>query len=193
MIDGFHFERDLKRIAGNFQGRNIRQRIHKALEKEERKKVERILQEMMEQSEDEKTLERGKEFGAYVFNHWDEVVTRKKGDLPGSCTEGQVSHLLSKRFSRDPMGWSEKGLGKLSAARIYVKNGGKLSYKDFEKEDGKKGTRKYRDYAEQMINEMVENSLNWSIFGQTEVGAFDLASGTQRTLSQIGRSRTLLS
>lgn len=190
VIDGFHFERDLKRIAANFQGRNIRKRLHKAIEKKDRSKADQILQEMIEQSEEEKTLKRVKEFGEYLFNHWREIVTRRNEELPGSCTEGQVSHLLSKRFSRDPMGWSKKGLGKLSAARIYIKNGGKLSYKDFEREAGK---RRYSNYAEQMINEMVGTASDWSIFTQEETRIFDLASGTQQALHQTGMYRNILS
>lgn len=193
VIDGFHFERDLKRIAANFQGRNIRQRMHGAIEKEDRKKADAILQEMMDWSEDEKTLEKVKEFGKYLLNHWEEVVNRRNGEVPGSCTEGQVSHLLSKRFSRDPMGWSKSGLGKLSAARIYVKNGGKLSYKDFQPEEGETRKGNYRDYAEKMISEVVENASDWSIFTQSEPRVFDLASGTQRTLHQIGLYRNILS
>lgn len=193
VIDGFHFERDLKRIAAKFQGRNIRQRVHNAIEKEDRKKADQILQEMMEQSEDAKTMERVKEFGKYLFNHWDEIVARRNEELPGSCTEGQVSHLLSKRFSRDPMGWSREGLGKLSAARIYVKNGGKLSYKDFEKDAEKETKQRYCDYADQMITEMVGSALDWSIFAQTESRIFDLASGTQQLLHQTGMYRNILS
>lgn len=190
MIDGFHFERDLKRIASNFQGKNIRQRMHRAIEKEERKKAEHIIQEMMEESEDEKTLERVKEFGKYLFNHWEEIVNRSNEEVPGSCTEGQVSHLLSKRFSRDPMGWSKRGLGKLSAARLYVKNGGKLSSKDF---GTKEESESYGDYAERMINEVLGSAADWSIFTQAEPRVFDLASGTQQALHQIGSYRNILS
>lgn len=193
VIDGFHFERDLKRIAANFQGKNIRQRMHRAIEKVDRKKADRIIQEMMENSEDDKTLERVKAFGKYLFNHWSEIVTRRNEELPGSCTEGQVSHLLSKRFSRDPMGWSKNGLGKLSAARIYVKNGGKLSYRDFEREEESEGKENYGDYAERMINEVLGSAADWSIFTQAEPRAFDLASGTQQALHQIGSYRNILS
>lgn len=193
VIDGFHIEKELKRIAGCFQGRNIRQRLHGAIEKENKQKADQIIQEMMDLAEDEKTEEKVKAFGKYLMNHWSEAVVRRNEEVPGSCTEGQVSHLLAKRFSRDPMGWSKAGLGKLSAARIYVKNGGKLSCKDFaEKEDGE-DREEYARYAEQMINEVSGNISDWSIFAQTETKIFDLASGTQRALHQIGSWRNVLS
>lgn len=193
VIDGFHFERDLKQIASNFQGKNIRQRMHHAIEKEDRKKADSIIQEMMEESENEKTLERVKEFGKYLFNHWEEIVNRRNEEVPGSCTEGQVSHLLSKRFSRDPMGWSKRGLGKLSTARLYVKNGGTLSSKDFKKKEGSEESERYSDYAEKMINGVLGSATDWSIFTQAEPRLFDFASGTQQALRQIGMYRNILS
>ena len=91
------------------------------------------------------------------------------------------------------MGWSKSGLGKLSAARIYVKNGGRLSYKDFQSEEGEMGKGNYRDYAEQMISEVVGSASDWSIFTQAEPRTFDLASGTQQALHQIGIYRNILS
>src|SRR3712207_8131256 len=45
----------------------------------------------------------------YIINNWDGIVNRYTLDIPGSCTEGQVSHVLSERFSRNPMGWSKIG------------------------------------------------------------------------------------
>ena len=124
VIDGFHFERDLKQISRCFPGRSIRQRIHRAIEKQDKKKADQILQEMLDLAEDEKTVEKVKRFGSYLHNEWDAIYVRRTADIPGSCTEGQVSHLLSERFSRHPMGWSKAGLGKLSVARLYMKNGG---------------------------------------------------------------------
>lgn len=144
----------------------------------------------MDLAEDEKTEEKVRAFGKYLMNHWREAVVRRNEDVPGSCTEGQVSHLLAKRFSRDPMGWSKEGLGKLSAARIYVKNGGKLSHKDFAKEETGEG---YAKYVEQMISEMAGKVSNWSIFTQAEPKIFDMASGTQQTLHEIGIWRNTLS
>ena len=52
--------------------------------------------------------------------------------MPGSCTEGQISHVLSERFSRPPMGWGKETLGKLSYLRVYKKNGKKIDKRIFE-------------------------------------------------------------
>ncbi len=188
VIDEFHVERELKKVAANFRGRNLRQRIHRTMEADDKRKADLLLQEMMDQAKDEKTREQVKGFGKYLFNHWEEIVRRKQGGLPGSCTEGQVSHLLSERFSRNPMGWSKRGLGKLSAAGIYVKNGGKLSYKDFE-ENGEQD--KYSEYARQMVSGMLKENADWSLFTKAEPMIFDVASGTQQALHRIGQCRNI--
>lgn len=190
VMDGFHFERDLKRIAGCFQGQNIRQRMHRAVDQDDRKKADSIVQEMMEKAEDERIRERAGEFGKYLLNHWDEIRTRRTGDVPGSCTEGLVSHLLSERFSRDPMGWSKAGLGKLSMARIYVRNGGELDYTIFERQEEE--CRKYRDYAEEMMAGALKGAADWSVFEQKEPMIFDPTSGTQQLLHRIGTCRNVL-
>lgn len=92
-------------------------------------------------------------------------MRRKRLDIPGSCTEGQISHVLSERFSRDPMGWSEECLGKLSQARVYLKNGGTLTREDFKEKDEKlNGKEKYREYAQRMMKEAGEGCFDWSIF-----------------------------
>lgn len=185
IMDGFHFERDLKRIANLFAGRNVRKRLHDVIEKDDRKRADEILQELISKAENEKTLKRVQEFGRYLQSHWEEIRRRRVEEVPGSCTEAQVSHLLSKRFSRDPMGWSKAGLGKLSGVRIYLKNGGRLMEQDF-KRVPKEGEKTYCDSAERLLTEAVKGAVNWSIFSQRELVSFDQASGTQQVLHQIG-------
>lgn len=191
IMDGFHFERDLKRIANLFQGRNVRKRIHDAIEKDDKRKADEILQGLMNMSENEKTEKRVREFGRYLRNHWDEIRRRRTEEVPGSCTEGQVSHLLSKRFSRNPMGWSKAGLGKLSGARIYLKNGGKLTGRDLQQAEGG-GSESYCGYAEQVLSEAIEGAVDWSLFSQREIIPFEQESGTQQLLRRIGSYHSIL-
>ena len=40
VIDGYHFEKSLKKLANLFPKKNVRQRIHKALEKDDRKRAD---------------------------------------------------------------------------------------------------------------------------------------------------------
>ena len=41
-----------------------------------------------------------------------------------------MSHILSERLSRNPVGWSETGLSNMAMIRVYVWNGGKVQAKD---------------------------------------------------------------
>ena len=68
------------------------------------------------------------ELRTYLMNHWEAIVRRFSLNLPGCCTEGLVSHLLSERVSRDPQGWGKEGLGALTSLRIFCENGGSVDY-----------------------------------------------------------------
>lgn len=191
VLDGFHLEKYLRRIHARFPNKNLRSRFHKSFKENDRKKADQILQSLYEEAEDDRKLTKTvKEFGSYILNNWEEIVRRETLDIPGSCTEGQVSHVLSKRFSRDPIGWSEEVLGRLSQARVYLKNGGKLTAEAF-KTQGKEETERYRVYAERMIREVAEGSYDWSIF-EKPIIPIDKASGTQILIESLGESRNIL-
>ena len=90
------------------------------------------------------------------MGNWEAIENRKTLNIPGSCTEAQVSHVLSERFSRDPLGWSDKGLGKLTKLRVYVKNGGRIKAEDF-REHERNTT--YREYADRVIMRQWKGQL----------------------------------
>ena len=150
--------------------------------KDDRKKADRFLQELAK--EDIEILE----FGKYLFGNWKQIRNLIILDIPGSCTEGQVSHVLSERFSRNPMGWSKVGLGKLSKLRVYSINGGKLTGNDL-KEDP---VERYCEYADRFIKENTEGAIDWSIF-ECERTVMDVNSGTQVLLKRYGTDHGILS
>ena len=111
--------------------------------------------------------------------------------MPGSCTEGLVSHILSKRFSREPQGWSDEGLGRLSNIRVYLINGGELKADDLHKERPDNAPReKYAEYADRVIQHSKEELHDWSIFDGEPV-VMDGASGTQMLIRGYGAARDL--
>ena len=193
VLDGFHLEKYLRRISARFPKKNLRVRFCKAFEQNDRKKADQMLQELYAEAEGDKRQTKAvKEVGSYIRNNWEEIVRRKRLDIPGSCTEGQISHVLSERFSRDPMGWSEECLGKLSQARVYLKNGGTLTREDFKEKDEKlNGKEKYREYAQRMMKEAGEGCFDWSIF-EKPIVPMDKASGTQILIESLGESRNIL-
>ena len=190
VMDGFHLEKRLKEVSRKFPGSNLRQRIKAAIEKGDRKKLDMLLQEMYARSQDKKQIEYTTKLGRYLTENFEEIRNRLKSDTVGSCTEGQVSHILSTRFSRNPMGWSEEGLGKLSKQRVYIKNKGKIEASDFKKKD-KSGGDSYREYADRIIEEACRGAKDFSIF-EKQGPIFDGASGTQMAIRHMGMNRNIL-
>ena len=190
VMDGFHLEKRLKEVSRKFPGSNLRQRIKAAIEKSDRKKLDMLMQEMYARSQDKKQIEFTTKLGGYLTENFEEIRNRLKSDTVGSCTEGQVSHILSNRFSRNPMGWSEEGLGKLSKQRVYIKNKGKIEASDFKKKE-KSGGDSYREYADRIIEEACRGAKDFSIFEKQEP-IFDGASGTQMAIRHMGMNRNIL-
>ena len=190
VMDGFHLEKRLKEVSRNFPGSNLRQRIKAAIEKGDRKKLDMLMQEMYARSQDKKQIEFTTKLGGYLTENFEEIRNRLKSDTVGSCTEGQVSHILSNRFSRNPMGWSEEGLGKLSKQRVYIKNKGKIEASDFKKKE-KSGGDSYREYADRIIEEACRGAKDFSIF-EKQGPIFDGASGTQMAIRHMGMRKDIL-
>ena len=64
----------------------------------------------------------------YILNNWMAAKCRlsKPEGVVGSSTEGHVYHVLSKRMSTDPLGWSKTGAEKMAQLRAYRLNGGDM-------------------------------------------------------------------
>ena len=127
VMDEYDSEERLHQIDRWFPRKNVGWRLREALRQNDFERAAIIIDSLESNTEDEKTLKALEKFSTYLQSNWDALVCRYKGGLPGSCTEGQISHVLSERFSRNPMGWSAEALGKLSKARIYKLNGGDRS------------------------------------------------------------------
>lgn len=175
-MDGYHFFKELRTFAKKFPRRNVRAVLLNTLTKDDRRKADLFLQELAGESED------ALKFGTYLFGQWEEIRNRVTLDIPGSCTEGQVSHVLSERFSRNPMGWSKVGLGKLSKLRVYRCNGGKLTAEDLKRKQPKEC---YRKYADRFINENMRDTYDWTIF-DSEPFIMNGNSGTQKLMKYYG-------
>ena len=189
VIDGYHFMRDLRSICRILPRRNIRVTLLWALENDDRERAHRYIQELLGETLSEKDLKRIKDFAGRLFRFWEEIRRRLTEAIPGSCTEGQVSHVLSERFSRDPLGWSQKPLGKLVGVRVFWKNGGKLTKDDFRKDTVQ--TERYSAYADRLVEEHLKGAADFSLF-EPEDPIFDTASGTQQLIRGLGRTRNTL-
>lgn len=103
-MDKWHLERDLRAISRKFPNHHVQSRINDALAKGDKDKAESILRSLVAQCKQEKDFEDLQEFQNYLLSNWEACVNTFKEGMGGSCTEGMVSHVLSERFSRNPMG-----------------------------------------------------------------------------------------
>lgn len=190
VMDGFHFYKELRKISRMLPNRHVRIALTNALKNDNRKRADEYIQDLMSEELTENEAEKIRKFGVYLLGNWEEIRRRvAENALPGSCTEGLISHVLSERFSRDPLGWSEAALGKLVMARIYLKNGGKLRKEHFRKKSEDK--ERYSEYADRFIDEYVKGAVDFSMF-EAESPILDGSSGTQIAIRGIGQMRNHL-
>ena len=120
----------------------------------------------------EKGQEKVRDFVEYCANHWNAIVNRMKKETCGSCTEPQVSHVLSDRLSRNPIAWSKDGLNRMTMLVVYAKNGGIVCAEDVRirvneqlKADFREdGYARYCDYAKKQSDELLNTKHDWSLF-----------------------------
>jgi hypothetical protein len=111
--------------------------------------------------------------GAFLLAHWQSMLNGRDPLAIGSCTEAQVSHVLSKRFSRDPMGWSPLGLSKLAMVRVFCLNGGVVMPCDIGggKTDERaviKNIKKYEDIVMKQHDEVFKGWRDWRWFDKDD-------------------------
>ena len=187
VLDGYHLQKYLRSVSNRFPKQSVRYRINEAIARNDRDKVEAIIADLTKECKSEKDFEKVSELHTYLFSNWEAAVNRFREDMNGSCTEGQVSHVLSERFSRNPMGWSEEGLGKLSKLRVFCKNGGKITAAHFK--NSYKCDETYRSYARHYLEDrMGKYDLSW-MSDMRENYVFDTSSGTQQAIKNLGRTR----
>ena len=188
ILDGFHLQEHLKGLSRKFPKLHVQSRINDALATNDRDKAEAILSSLVKHCKDEKAFEAIQKEQTYLFSNWEAAVNRFREEISGSCTEGLISHVLSERFSRNPMGWSEEGVGKLSKLRVFCKNGGKIKAEHFK--SSYPGSESYKEYAGRYVAEFVSKcDFSW-INDLRDSYVFDTASGTQQAIKKIGRCRS---
>lgn len=188
VLDGFHLQKHLKSLSGRFPKQHVQSRINEALAVNDRDKVEAILSSLVKLSKSEKDFKAVQKEQTYLFSNWETAANRFRQEISGSCTEGLISHVLSERFSRNPMGWSEEGVGKLSKLRVFCKNGGEIKAEHFK--SSYPGSESYKDYAGRYMAEFIKKcDFSW-INDLRDSYVFDTASGTQKAIKMIGRCRS---
>jgi hypothetical protein len=145
-----------------------------------------------------KRLAKLKDDGNYLLEHWDKVQARGLPNVIGSCTEPMLSHVLSERFSRSPMGWSRAGLSKMAMIRIYCQNGGVITAADvgggkLKKDEERKvitSIKKYDAIVKKQFEEALAGTSEWRWFEKNNEISAKL-TGTKQALALLGQMKNI--
>ena len=132
VLDEYHLEKKIRSFLAGEICRVFAPRVRQAINNGNMVDFQKLFYEMedavlsgMETGKGrEKRLKALRCDGAFLLEHWQAILNGRHPLAIGSCTEAQVSHVLSKRFSRDPMGWSKEGLANMAMVRVFCFNGG---------------------------------------------------------------------
>lgn len=185
-MDGFHFERELRRCCRRFgkKARSIRTKLEKAIKADDLSGVQTILSEQAA-AEDETVQEKTAAFGKYLTTYWNAIRSRLTSCPIGSCTEALVQHIASERFSSTPHGWSVRTVTRLAALRVFVMNGGSILTPENAQPGGT-----YAHYIEDYIARLVTEQYDFSLFDSVAF-PMDGDSGTQQLMRLIGKGGQL--
>ncbi len=172
VLDGYHLEKELRSVLCLDGAKQYAAVIRQAMKKDDYDAFERYCESIYTKQTTENGQEKVREFVEYCANHWNAIVVRVSKETCGSCTEPQVSHVLSDRLSRNPIAWSKDGLNRMTMLVVYTKNGGKVHGKDVRirvNSEARTGFRedgyaRYRDYANKQADEVLKAKYNWNIF-----------------------------
>ena len=200
VLDGYHLEKELRSFlrlegAGCYAGA-----IHDSMRKKDGYEAfERYCEAVFSKQTTEKEQKKVRDFVEYCANHWSAIVVRMRKETCGSCTEPQVSHILSERLSRNPIAWSKEGLNRMTMLVVYAKNGGKVCAQDVRirvNEQAKAGFHedgyaRYSDYAKKQSDEMLNVKHDWSLF-EHECDALGKVDGVYLLRKSVGAMKPLL-
>ena len=172
VLDGYHLEKELRSFLRLEGAKQYAGAIRQAMKKDDYETFERYCESIYAKQTTENRQEKVREFVEYCANHWSAIVVRMSKETCGSCTEPQVSHILSDRLSRNPIAWSKDGLNRMTMLVVYKKNGGKVHGEDVRirvNSESRTGFREdgyatYRDYANKQADEVLKAKHDWSFF-----------------------------
>lgn len=173
VLDGYHLEKELRSFLSLEGAKQYACALRQAMRKDDGYEAfEQYCERIFQRQTTEKGQEKVRDFVEYCANRWNAIVIRMNKETCGSCTEPQVSHVLSDRLSRNPIAWSKDGLNRMTMLVVYTKNGGKVRGEDVRiriNREARTGFREdgyttYRDYAIKQADEVLKAKHDWSIF-----------------------------
>ena len=202
-LDSFHFRKRMRSLFSGEIGSKFTLKAFAAVSNDDPVSFDATAKAMLavlldtipEASTKEKKAERINDNIEYILNNWDAIQNSRLPGIIGSCTEAMVSHVLSERFSRNPMGWSKKGLSKMAMIRIYVLNGGvviptdTISWKHSDRRDRvAEKIEKYDNIVKLQHEDIFKDAKSWRWF-ETDSKISGKTTGTKVVLDALGKLR----
>lgn len=130
VLDEFHLQKYINKAVSHMGDSvdDTKEELRKALREAKKSRVEELFGIMETFAETESTKVKVEECKTYLLGNWKKIKAAKKyrKELLGCSAEGHVSHVLSARLSSRPLGWSKKGIDRMSHLRAYKANGGDM-------------------------------------------------------------------
>jgi hypothetical protein len=204
VLDKYHLNKYMKKLTAGAVCENYDTILWHAIRKDDRAGFECLVHKMasgMDRLNTEGVLAKKaqsvRDAGAYILSNWDAIQRRQEEGMQGSCTEALISHVLSERLSRNPMGWSEDGLAQMAMLRVYRANGERVRAENIKasprlkEKKAPRDIEKYREIAERQGKELLSKRRDWSIFEKPSY-RMGLVTGTKRAYDAMSRMRTAI-
>jgi hypothetical protein len=201
VIDGYHLNAKMKKLTCGDVCEDYAHSLWHAMKEDDRNGFGRLVMDMIDELEGlategvfVKKVRSVREAGAYILSNWDAIQRRLHCNIPGSCTEPLISHILSERFSRNPMGWSEAGLGQLVRVRVFKENGGCVKAEHitgnplYASKKAPREIRQYKAIVDKQQKEFLDKQWDLSIF-EKQSYSMGLVTGTKRAYDALSKTR----
>ena len=135
VLDEFHLRKRLlemtRHVDGNFNTSDqvMLHALLNTIRRDTKENFKSYVDFLLFKADDNEATKRRVRDGAdYILNNWMAAKTRlaKRDKVPGSSTEGHVSHVLSSRMSTQSLGWSRRGADRMAHLRAYYWNKGDM-------------------------------------------------------------------
>jgi hypothetical protein len=206
VLDAYHYEKKMRALtAGDVCGK-FAVSLRTAVSRGDKEGFDAIVscivdtagKAMVPGKERDRKIRSISEAASYLLARWDAVMNMRREGSIGSCTEAMVSHVLSERFSRSPMGWSKHGIAKMAQIRVYQANGGRVLPSDIGAgkgtNDRRRGVppfvRKYEELVKRQQEAVFAGVRDWRVFEHEHIG-WAAPSGTKVALDALARMRNI--
>jgi hypothetical protein len=202
-LDTFHYRKRMRGLFSGEIGSKFTLKAYAAISNNDKASFEAtartmlvaLLDTMLEGREKERKAKNVNDSIGYILNNWDAIQNSRLPDVIGSCTEAMVSHVLSERLSRNPMGWSKKGLSKMAMLRVFVLNGGVIAPADTIswKHSARRNRiadriEKYDNIVKMQHENIFKDAKNWRWF-ERDCMISGKTTGTKVVLDALGKLR----